>query len=464
MADAAGAGTVIVGAGPAGLLLAHLLLQAKPKPHFLPVRVFEARNDPRTPLPLYKERQYCVGLSARGQDGIKRVDGLWDEVEKRGMPSSQFVLHTGNRAIALKRNPGKPSLLINQRALAATLVSELESRYSKDDLEVNFNTRCERVDFKSRTVSFNGKSENPVSYNLLVGADGARSAVRNEFITQRGFDYKQTNMPYTFKVLYVPRPPELSEEAVHAFRVTKDDAVDENGKQSGGFKLPFTGTASKTSLRFSCFPTPGDGMSVLIEWSPGTTPTELLSIKSAGELKTYIEKYMPPLKVPVEAAEVFINQRPTSSMKVYCSKFHDAGGKAVLIGDAAHAMSNALGQGCNSSLQDVVTLSQCLHEVEDLTKALERYTEKQTREDHAAAYLSEFAFPQAKWVLPFFYLGNIAQPALGKVLPPSILAPPIQSLCSETLTPYSEIVRIHKRWLSFVEITNKMAASKGPDS
>lgn len=183
-----------------------------------------------------------------------------------------------------------------------------------------------------------------------------------------------------------------------------------------------------------------------------------------SQLKTYIEKYMPPLKVPVEAAEVFINQRPTSSMKVYCSKFHDAGGKAVLIGDAAHAMSNALGQGCNSSLQDVVTLSQCLHEVEDLTKALERYTEKQTREDHAAAYLSEFAFPQAKWVLPFFYLGNIAQPALGKVLPPSILAPPIQSLCSETLTPYSEIVRIHKRWLSFVEITNKMAASKGPDS
>lgn len=69
--------------------------------------------------------------------------------------------------------------------------------------------------------------------------------------------------------------------------MTKDDAVDENGKQSGGFKLPFTGTASKTSLWFSCFPTPGDGMSVLIEWSPGTTPTELLSIKSAGEVHSF---------------------------------------------------------------------------------------------------------------------------------------------------------------------------------
>lgn len=49
---AEGAGTVIVGAGPAGLMLAHLLLQqAQPKPHLLPVRIFEARNDPRIPLP-----------------------------------------------------------------------------------------------------------------------------------------------------------------------------------------------------------------------------------------------------------------------------------------------------------------------------------------------------------------------------------------------------------------------------
>ena len=67
-------------------------------------------------------------------------------------------------------------------------------------------------------------------------------------------------------------------------RVTKEDAIEENGKQSSWFKLPFSGTAEKTSLRFSCFPTPGNGMSVLIEWSPGTTPVELLSIKSAEEV------------------------------------------------------------------------------------------------------------------------------------------------------------------------------------
>jgi hypothetical protein len=69
--------------------------------------------------------------------------------------------------------------------------------------------------------------------------------------------------------------------------VTKEDAIEEQGKQSSWFKLPFSGTAEKTSLRFSCFPTPGNGMSVLIEWSPGTTPVELLSITSAGEVFSF---------------------------------------------------------------------------------------------------------------------------------------------------------------------------------
>lgn len=86
-----------------------------------------------------------------------------------------------------------------------------------------------------------------------------------------------------------------------------------------------------------------------------------------------------------------------------------------------------------------MTLARILREEVDTDTALEKYSRIQAREDHAAAYLSEFAFPTAKWVLPFFYFGNIAQPTLSRVLPPSILAPPIQSLCSETLTPYSEV-------------------------
>lgn len=458
-------GVVIVGGGPAGLLLAHLILAQQPRPDLLPVRVFESRSDPSTPLPMYKSRQYCVGLSARGRDAISRVEGLWEAVQLGGVPTSQFVVHTGSKSIPLKRNPDKPSLLINQRSLAAILVSELRNRYSKDEVEIHFQERCVSANFNNHTVTFDGRHrESPVPYNLLIGADGVQSTVREEFIRQRGFDYQQINMPYTFKVLHVARPLELLPNAVHTFRQSMKDA---ERKESW---VPFSNFVSLFSkkdgstVRYGCFPTPNDGMSVLIEWTPESQPQDLLAINSASEFKAFVEKYMPPLKVSIEAAEEFLDQRPTSSMRVKCSRFFDSKGRAVLVGDAAHAMSNALGQGCNSSLQDVLALSQALIQESNMPLALEKYSKQQVREDHAAAYLSEYAFPQTSWLLPFFFFGNLASAFLSKMLPPSVLKPPIQSLCSETLTPYSEIVQMHQLWLSFVELTNRLARVGGPSS
>ncbi|KAH7446272.1 hypothetical protein KP509_01G049400 [Ceratopteris richardii] len=456
-------GVVIVGGGPTGLLLAHLIL-AQRRPQLLPVRIFEARSDPCIPIPLYQTRQYCIGLSARGRDAISNVEGLWDSVQKGGVPTSQFVVHTRSRSFPLKRNPDKPSLLINQRSLAAILTSELRERYSKDEVEINFQHRCLSANFNDHTVTFEGAHNSPVPYHILVGADGVQSAVREEFIRQRGFDFQQINMPYTFKVLHVARPPELFPNAVHTFRRSTEDAKNkESWVPFANFVSLFSQRGGST-VRYGCFPTPNDGMSVLIEWTEDSQPKDLLAITSATEFKAYVEKYMPPLKVSLEAAEAFLAQRPTSSMRVKCNKFFDANGRAVLVGDAAHAMSNALGQGCNSSLQDALMLSRFLKEESDISLSLEKYSAKQVVEGHAAAYLSENAFPQVAWLLPFFFFGNLASAFLSKVLPPSVLKPPIQSLCSETLIPYAEIVKMHQLWLSFVELTTRLSKKNGPNS
>jgi 2-polyprenyl-6-methoxyphenol hydroxylase-like FAD-dependent oxidoreductase len=83
-------------------------------------------------------------------------------------------------------------------------------------LQLHFNSRCLETNFKANSVSFS-ESEN-VPYDLLVGADGVRSAVRLEFLKQRDFDYQQRSVDNAWKVLHVPRPPSIAGDAVHNYR------------------------------------------------------------------------------------------------------------------------------------------------------------------------------------------------------------------------------------------------------
>jgi 2-polyprenyl-6-methoxyphenol hydroxylase-like FAD-dependent oxidoreductase len=89
----------------------------------------------------------------------------------------------------------------------------------------------------------------------------------------------------------------------------------------------------------------------------------------------------------------------------------------VYIGDAAHATSPQLGQGCNLALWDAMELSDCIEEEpRDLARALATYSRR--REEHLAFYQTA-----TRWLTPFFQSDNetlgslrdFAMPLMGKV-------------------------------------------------
>jgi 2-polyprenyl-6-methoxyphenol hydroxylase-like FAD-dependent oxidoreductase len=51
-------------------------------------------------------------------------------------------------------------------------------------------------------------------------------------------------------------------------------------------------------------------------------------------------------------------------------------GRVTLIGDAAHAMTNAIGQGANQAMEDAVVLARCLESNPDPVAALREYERK----------------------------------------------------------------------------------------
>jgi 2-polyprenyl-6-methoxyphenol hydroxylase-like FAD-dependent oxidoreductase len=83
----------------------------------------------------------------------------------------------------------------------------------------------------------------------------------------------------------------------------------------------------------------------------------------------------------------------------------------VYLGDAGHAMSPQLGQGCNLALWDALILAECIEAAPSLAGALAAYSA--AREDHLGFY--QFA---TRWLTPFFQsdfgvLGILRDHAMG---------------------------------------------------
>ncbi len=123
-----------------------------------------------------------------------------------------------------------------------------------------------------------------------------------------------------------------------------------------------------------------------------------------------------------KVAEPVLDQIHDESQVLYAA-YHDIvmhrwhTRNVVYLGDAAHATSPQLGQGCNLALWDAMELHDCIEEEpRDLAAALARYSRR--REEHLAFYQTA-----TRWLTPFFqgddvmlgHLRDVAMPLMGKI-------------------------------------------------
>ncbi|PZD70491.1 Kynurenine 3-monooxygenase [Acaryochloris thomasi RCC1774] len=409
---------VIIGAGPAGLLLAHYILRRGR----YRVEIYERRPDPRL-VKQSQQRTFPLTLQLRGMNAIRTIPGLEAALVEKGIWSRGAMLHrkTGSpRQIERKM----PLLLTDRNQLIQVLLQQLVERH-KESVTVTFDCPCISVEERAVTLQPQAGETFTVPFDQLVGADGARSQVREALENKGLLHSQQSVVPDVYKSLFVPR---VSEDK------TAELVADKIHTWSLG-----------DGIRIIMAPQADDWLHGTLIFPPDKNPLE--SLNTNQDVLAYFRENCPQLGqlMTLDEAEA-LRLRPVSKlMTVSCDRMHV--NNILMIGDAVHAVSASIGQGCNASLQDAQIFNECLDRYQDdWEQALPAFTAQRLPDVHALRELSNDGFPQSKRMRLEF----IFRMTVGKKLKLPLKPLPIQLIMDSDL-PYSEVLKQTEGWRKRVQ-------------
>src|SRR6187399_2655057 len=190
----------VVGAGMAGSFLALLLGR---QGHT--VTVYERRPDPRVSSGAGPSMN--LGLSSRGLDALKRA-GLRDDVDSLVVPMRGRLLHSQDGNLRFSAYGRGGILAIQRNDLGALLV---EAAAKVPGVHFVFQARCTGIEKDIPTAYFvdetTGRSMT-VKSDVLIGADGAFSAVRRYMQNGERAQYQQEFLDWGWREVNIPAGPD----------------------------------------------------------------------------------------------------------------------------------------------------------------------------------------------------------------------------------------------------------------
>jgi kynurenine 3-monooxygenase len=331
----------IAGAGLAGALLALLLSKRG-----WMVDVFEKRADPRR-SGYEGGRSINLALAERGLHAL-RLAGLEETVMAQAVMMRGRMVHFADGHMQLQRY-GRDDLEVIWSVHRGRLNLSLIDAAEKAGARIHFAQPLDAADFDARRfTTHDAATGNAIErpFDVLIGADGAGSALRGAMRSQHDLGERFDSLGHGYKELEVP------------------PAVD------GGFRIEPNALHIWPRGRYMCIALPNSERTFTVTlFLPNEGDPSFETVRSANDAEAlFARDFADALPLIPELREDFVRNPVGVLATLYLDRWH-LDGRAVLLGDAAHAMVPFHGQGMNCAFEDCIALMRHLENGQDFESA-----------------------------------------------------------------------------------------------
>lgn len=317
---------IIVGAGLTGSLLA--LYMAR---HGFNIEIYERRPDMRK-VNMSAGKSINLAISARGIHALEQV-GLAEEVLKTAVPMKGRLIHPVKGELSFQpygKNDHEYINSISRKELNILLMNAAEKF---PNIQLFFDQRCTGMNVQSGEAYFTNEitfEHTVIKGDTVIGTDGSASALRMEFLKSGFFNFSQTYEDYGYKELNIP--PTVT----NGFRMEKNALH----------------IWPRGSYMMIALPNREGDFTCTLFMAHNKGETNLSQLTSKEEITKFFSEVMPDaLPHMPTLLDDFFNHPTGNLLTVKCYPWNIEG-KALLMGDAAHAIVPFFGQGMNCGFED----------------------------------------------------------------------------------------------------------------
>ena len=383
----------IIGAGLSGSLLAIYLAKRG-----IECEIYEGRGDMRNEE-MSAGRSINLALSNRGIAALKEV-GMDEYMLSQAVPMFGRMIHNLDGSTKLLPYSGRSGEFINSVSRAGLNIALINEAEKYNEVKFFFNHKCIDYDANSGEVTF--EKGNTVKNEIVIATDGAGSVIRNEMLHGGvpRFNFSQTWLEHGYKELHIP-PKNFPVRTVSGSDLLNSEISEHKVQQvatahcsDNEFQMEKNALHIWARGAFMMIALPNfDGSFTCTLFLAHKGENSFEQLNDEKSLLNFFETNFPDAisLMPTLVEDFFTN--PTGNLGTIKCFPWNVGGKALLLGDSAHAIVPFYGQGMNASFEDCRILNQLIGQHDtDWKTVFNEFTNSRKPNADAIAQMAEENF------------------------------------------------------------------------